>query len=128
MLVYSYVFWLFDNLPRPSPRLAAAFGLMILTYTLYIKGILRQAGAVLAFLSRVFDNPGLADEGYLNLARIFEFLFYLKRDIAGHQAGFRVGYLFRSDENTDFAAGLEGIRLLHGGEGIDQGFQFLQAL
>src|SRR5688572_23443107 len=64
-------------------------------------------------LSSVVGGPRLADDGDLDLARIFELLLDLARDLVGQQDRAVVVERAGHDHHADLAAGLHGVDLVH---------------
>src|SRR5690554_3843157 len=73
----------------------------------------------------VIHRPGLPYYRNLNLSGIFQFFFYLLRDLLSRTHGSGVIDLFRFNHDPDLPAGLDGIDLLHSAEGIGDILQLL---
>src|SRR5829696_3375481 len=84
---------------RPTPRTASNL--------LNLREIL--------LLLRDFDRATLADHSHLDLARIFELILDLARDLVRQQNGTVVVHLGRLDHYANLAARLKRIGLLHAG-------------
>src|SRR3712207_2862677 len=88
----------------------------------------RRAPAVPGALASIVDRAGLADDGHLDLAGVFEAFLDLLRDVAGEAGGAEVVDGARGDENADLPAGLDGEALLDAVEGVGDAFERLEAL
>ena len=69
------------------------------------------------FLLGVIHSLGLADEVDFDLAGVFQLGFDLLGDVVGQQSHIVLGDVLGSDHDADLAAGLDGVGLLHAGEG-----------
>src|SRR3954470_15909042 len=86
----------------------------------FTSAVTRSAMIVPSIRSAVFDasaskfhRPRFANEHNLDLPRILQLRFYATRDFLGERCHADVIDLFRSDDDADFATGLNREHLVH---------------
>ena len=79
------------------------------------------------YLLGVIHGLGFADQVDLDLAGVFELCLDLLGDVVGHEDHVVLGHVLGLDHDADLAAGLDGVGLLHAGEGAGELLELLQA-
>ena len=75
-----------------------------------------------------FDAAGFADDGDADLAGVLKFFFDFAREVSGQGKGLFVIDLFGLDEDTEFAASLDGKAFFHAGIGAANFFEVFDTL
>src|SRR5258708_25033687 len=115
--------------PIRSPT-ARTLMVSLMSDTSYVASRNKKGRAAVArpFLSGVIDDPGLSDDGYLDLPWVGEFAFDALHDVARHHLGGGVVNLLWSDDDANLSPRLDRVRALDPGERIGDAFQLLQPL
>ena len=80
-----------------------------------------------ATLSCEINYSCFAYDVNFDFARTFQFILNAKRDLSRKISRLEITYFFGSDEDSNFAAGLNGVRFFNAVKRIGDGFKVLEA-